>query len=90
MYFSTLVKGSPMNKPDFSHARFGNNVTTLMDIHNITVEDLADQLGVTPQAIYNLRNHGVKALTPQRAAQLASILKVDYYKIFPLIVNGDD
>jgi hypothetical protein len=79
-----------MKHNDFSTAQWGNNVSALMDVHGIGVREMADELGISVQAAYGLKKNGFKVLTAQRAAQLQTLLKTDFHKIFPLITSGDD
>lgn len=79
-----------MKTSDFSTARWGNKIPALMDVHGLSVKDMAGLMGVTVQAVYELRDNGVKSLTARRAAQLEALLHTDYHKIFPLITNGQD
>ena len=79
-----------MKTSNFSTAQWGNNIPELMRIHGVGVKDLADELEITVQAVYDLKKRGVIALTAQRAAQLQAALNTDYYKIFPLVTSDKD
>ena len=74
-----------MNQTDSPSPFWGNNVRALMEIHKKTVADVAQELDVSDQAIYDILNRGVKHLSAKRAAQLQAVFGTPYYKIFPLI-----
>jgi transcriptional regulator with XRE-family HTH domain len=88
--FSNEAKGSPMKTSEFSTAKWGNKIPALMDVHGLSVKDMADLMGVSVQAVYELRDNGVKALTAKRAAQLQTLLHTDFYKIFPLVTSESE
>jgi len=79
-----------MAKTALSSPYWGNNIKQLMDIHGKKVPDMALELEVSEQAIYDLINKGVYHLTAKRAAQLqAAFGGIEFYKIFPLVEDDD-
>ena len=68
----------------FDYNGFSKNLGRLINEKNIRVKDVADQLGVTPQAVYKWMN-GDAFPDYEKLVGLTDVLGVSLEDIFPII-----
>ena len=68
---------------------WGNRLRELMDLKDMTPGDLARCAKVTPTTVSKWQREAYPTLAADKAAKLQEIFAVPYYKIFPLIEDGE-
>jgi transcriptional regulator with XRE-family HTH domain len=69
---------------------WGNRLQELMEWRDMSVDDLAQEAGVTRAAVYQWLTKPYPTLSAEKAATLQRIFSVPYHKIFPLVTGDDD